>query len=204
MATSRGGKFAEDYKTFKARLEGLGTWPSYCARQRELQKTGISRNEQLEILNVEFGRLRTGVSPAEKVVAEFKSANPDPGEVVEKVELPDLSLMSQVCAKKLTANKVTDAESIRWVLENIHVDGLSPADAPSLVAWSYYQYAKSNKKAYAGFMETIAPKVLNVKEEAKLEEDITTGSERQVEMIDKLIKKYLKKEQDETSNLSNS
>ena len=88
---------------------------------------------------------------------------------------------------------VTENEKVRWVFENIGVDGLKKGDAPSPGAWSLLQELRSDDVQRRDFYKTLWPKLLT-KEDFDKGSKLADSGKETIELIDRLIKALPKPE----------
>lgn len=105
--------------------------------------------------------------------------NAAPGEKTVGIELLD--------ADQFTKKKnVSENEKLRWVLENMQIDGLIPADAPTPGAWFMLQAYRSSPLQQKEFYRTMFPKLMSKEDAEKSGKLQDTGKDTR-DLIDKLL-----------------
>jgi hypothetical protein len=82
---------------------------------------------------------------------------------------------------------VTANEELRWIFENMRLEGVEPTDAPSIGAYSLLMHLRTNAQAMQKFYDSLWPKLL-AKEDAEKTGKLEDSGKDTIELIDRLIK----------------
>jgi hypothetical protein len=80
----------------------------------------------------------------------------------------------------------SENEKLRWIFENMKVDGVTPADAPSVGTFTLLMELRENQQARQKFYESLWPKLL-AKEDAEKTGKLQDTGKETIELIDRLI-----------------
>jgi hypothetical protein len=80
----------------------------------------------------------------------------------------------------------SENEKLRWIFENMKIEGLEPSDAPSVGTFTLLMELRENQQARTKFYESLWPKLLAKEDAEKTGKLADTGKET-VELIDRLI-----------------
>jgi hypothetical protein len=81
---------------------------------------------------------------------------------------------------------VTANEELRWIFENMRLEGVEPTDAPSIGAYSLLMHLRTNAQAMQKFYDSLWPKLL-AKEDAEKTGKLEDSGKDAIELIDRLI-----------------
>lgn len=170
----------ETREQLKQRLQAAGLWERFLTIRDQLCAEGLTpaqaRQEALrQVESQPIGEL----PQAAKVEAptDGNPANPPPEQ-----SLPDFS------------RRVPDDDAVRWVAENLVNPNVRPGDAPGGQAWGLLQWVRSVPANQTTFWGSIWPKLLTTgaalkqRQEPDQPEPVDEGSERVLELIEKLLK----------------
>jgi hypothetical protein len=94
------------------------------------------------------------------------------------IELYDASLFED-------DGSVSENEKLRWIFENLQVEGIEPSDAPSMGAYTYLMHLRGNAQAMQKFYDSAWPKLLS-KEDAERTGKLEDTGKSTIQLIERL------------------
>ena len=182
----------------KALMIEKGVWPDFVNSRNEIRAAGAKPSEaHRQALAMyltfdempEMGRLATeqmkklleakDSSPAEKK-PHFDGKLRKPKKVVE-IEYADIEDFGD--------RRCSEQEIIRWVGQNMFVDGIKPCDCPDPTAWNMFQQCRNSTVFAMDFWKTIYTKIIPSKKE--LGEDSGVDKDKVEEMLVEMMEKIM-------------
>lgn len=80
---------------------------------------------------------------------------------------------------------VSENEKLRWIFENLQVEGIEPQDAPSMGAYTYLMHLRGNAQAMQKFYDSAWPKLL-AKEDAQKTGKLEDDGKSTIQLIERL------------------
>jgi hypothetical protein len=111
--------------------------------------------------------------PTQVFLYEKKKETADTG-----IELYDAALFEE-------KGGVSENEKLRWIFENMQVDGIEPSDAPSMGAYTLLMQLRNNAQAMQKFYDSLWPKLL-AKEDAEKTGKLEDTGKDTIELIERL------------------
>ena len=108
-----------------------------------------------------------------------------PKQVVPINAAPDEKGVSLIDGSGFTEKAVSENEKLRWLFENMQVDGLKPEDSPSPGAWALLQELRNNDEQRRDFYKTLWPKLLT-KEDTESGGKLQDDGKETIELIKRL------------------
>lgn len=164
----------ETRSQLKARLQDRGLWNDFVALRSQLTADGMTPAQaKAEALH----RVEIQVAPPRPAKGAGDNLPPQKMDVTAAPEeLPDFT------------RRVPNDRAVQWVAQNLCNTKLRPDEAPSGLAWGLLAWVRRSPGNEASFWGSIWPKVAAKDSQAQEETDNKdVGTERALEMLDKLI-----------------
>ena len=179
----------------KAILLAKGSWGDFRRSREDFQAQGFSNVEskrkamELYLLPEEMPeRKKPGRKPKVAVVAEEVKPGPDPREVQRREAAKRGPAVEMAEAGSFKGKRCSEAETIRWVGQNMYVDGVEPADCPDPTAWNMLQQCRTSPLFCTEFWKTIYTKIVpNKNTLGKSGPTVDESEEKLLEMIGKIL-----------------
>ena len=175
---------------FKEDFIRAGIWSEYLSYRELLKSSGVpvaqARREAYDKFYPEYEKfLASGVpsrvsqvSPEEPTGIGPQSSSEPPGVEAAEVPMPpDVSvIMDRTCSVR---------ESIEWVAKNLENDSVTPADAPSPVAWGMYRSYSSASRKHE-FWDKVYVKLIPSKAQLNLDDEDDGDGHSMVFLCDRI------------------
>lgn len=170
----------------KAAYTTEGVWQSFTALRDSFKGLLVDANgfvhsdeaHKMAQLMMDSYLLRRSRGLGASIPKQVVPINAAPGEsgidLIESEHFPD---------KK----GVSENEKLRWIFENLRVDGLTPSDAPSIGTWALLLEMRGNEDMRRDFYKTLWPKLLT-KEDADKGGKLNDSGKDTIELIERLQK----------------
>ena len=109
-----------------------------------------------------------------------------PRQVVPVNAAPDGSTVELIDGGGFSDRNASENEKLRWIFENMQVDGLVPESAPSAGAWALLQELRKDGDQRRDFYKTLWPKLLT-KEESDGGSRLQDDGKEVIDLIKRLI-----------------
>lgn len=156
-----------------------GCWPQFLQYRDELKSGGMKSKEYMAKALERF--LGDDPEKATPVPAQRVKAAAEVGGDVLNGRVPT------AVKADFAGRTASEVEVIRWVMRNLDIADIQPADCPDAGAWTLYNECRRSPMFRANFMLQVWPKILPNK--AQLEEPGAgpVDGARQIEVIDQIL-----------------
>ena len=97
-----------------------------------------------------------------------------PRQVVPVNAAPDGGGLALIDGSEFKDGIVSENEKLRWIFENMQVEGVKPEDAPSAGAWALLEELRKDNEQRRDFYKSLWPKLLtkeDIEKSGKLQDD---------------------------------